>query len=69
MLAGAKRPIDPVADDVEIERLRSELAEFNRKIDQVEEQHPEASKIAELRTSALLLARQIDNLRCAKQMN
>jgi Tfp pilus assembly protein PilO len=61
----AYKQIDSVANDVEIEHLRSQLAEFNRRIDEVEKQHPEASKVEELRASALLLARQIDDLRCA----
>ena len=69
MLAGANKPNDLLANNLEIERLRFELAEFNRSIDQVENQHPEPSKIEELRTSAQSLARQIDNLRRAKQMN
>jgi uncharacterized protein YydD (DUF2326 family) len=49
----------------EIERLQHELAGFNERITELEKQHPEASKLEALRASALLLARQIDELRCS----
>ena len=53
------------ASSAEIERLRQQLASFNERIAELERQHPEASKIEALRASALMLARQIDEIRCA----
>jgi uncharacterized protein YydD (DUF2326 family) len=55
----------PVKSDVEIEHLRLELASFNERIEELERQHPDASKIEALKTSALVLARQIDEIRCS----
>ena len=52
-------------NSAEIERLRQQLAAFNARIEELESQHPEASKIEALRASALVLARQIDEIRCA----
>jgi len=49
----------------EIERLRQQLAAFNARIEELESQHPEAPKIEALRASALVLAQQIDEIRCA----
>jgi uncharacterized protein YydD (DUF2326 family) len=60
------KPVDSVNNNAEIERLRLELASFNERIEELEKQHPEASKIEALRVSALVLARQIDELRCSK---
>jgi septal ring factor EnvC (AmiA/AmiB activator) len=54
-----------VKNSAEIERLRQQLAAFNARIEELERQHPEASKIEALRASALVLARQIDEIRCA----
>jgi uncharacterized protein YydD (DUF2326 family) len=65
---GAQRvwnPVGPVKNNAEIERLRLELAAFNNRIEELEKQHPEASKIEALRASALVLARQIDEIRCS----
>ena len=53
------------ANSAEIGRLRLQLASFNERIEELEKQHPEASKIEALRASALMLARQIDEIRCA----
>jgi uncharacterized protein YydD (DUF2326 family) len=53
------------ANSAEIERLRLQLASFNERIGELEKQHPEASKIEALRASALVLARRIDEIRCA----
>ena len=52
-------------NDAEIECLRRELAAFNKRIEELEKQHPEASKIEALRASALVVARQIDEIRCS----
>jgi uncharacterized protein YydD (DUF2326 family) len=59
------KPIELVKKDAEIERLRQELAALNARIEELEKQHPEASKIEALRVNALVLARQIDEIRCS----
>jgi uncharacterized protein YydD (DUF2326 family) len=59
------KPVGPVKNNAEIERLRVELAAFNEHIEELEKQHPEASRIEVLRAGALTLARQIDELRCS----
>jgi len=59
------KPIELVKKNAEIERLRQELAALNARIEELEEQHPEASKIEALRVNALVLARQIDEIRCS----
>ena len=58
-------PVGSVNRNAEIERLRLQLASFNEQIEKLEKQHPDASKIEALRVSALLLARQIDEIRCS----
>jgi uncharacterized protein YydD (DUF2326 family) len=59
------KPVGSVNSNAEIERLRLKLASFNERIEELEKQHPEASKIEALRVSALVLARQIDEIRCS----
>jgi len=59
------KPIELVKKNAEIERLRQELAGLNARIEELEKQHPEASKIEALRVNALVLARQIDEIRCS----
>ena len=59
------KPIELVKKNAEIERLRPELAELNTRIEELEKQHPEASKIEALRVNALVLARQIDEIHCS----
>jgi uncharacterized protein YydD (DUF2326 family) len=59
------KPIELVKRNAEIERLRQELAALNARIEELEKQHPEASKIEALRVNALVLARQIDEIRCS----
>jgi uncharacterized protein YydD (DUF2326 family) len=59
------KPVGPVRKNAEIERLYLELASFNERIQELEKQHPEASKIEALRVSALALARQIDEICCS----
>src|SRR5260370_11736960 len=59
------KTVGPVKSDAEIEHLRLELASFNERIEELEKQHPDASKIEALKTSALVLARQIDEIRCS----
>jgi hypothetical protein len=55
----------PVNQDAEIERLHLELDSFNDRIIELEKLHPESSKIEALKASALVLSRQIDELRCS----
>jgi uncharacterized protein YydD (DUF2326 family) len=59
------KPTELVKKKAEIERLRQELAALNGRIEELEKQHPEASKIEALRVSALVLARRIDEVRCS----
>jgi uncharacterized protein YydD (DUF2326 family) len=59
------KPLGSVENSGEIERLRMELASFNERIQELEKQNPEASKIEALRVSAVVLARQIDEIRCS----
>ena len=59
------KTVGPVKRSAEIEQLRLELASFGKRIKELEKQHPEASKIEALRASALVLARQIDEIRCS----
>ena len=47
------KPLGSVENTGEIERLRMELASFNERIQELEKQNPEASKIEALRVSAL----------------
>jgi hypothetical protein len=58
------KSVGPVESNTEIEHLRLELASFNERIKELEQQHPDALKIELLKTSALMLARQIDEIRC-----
>jgi hypothetical protein len=59
------KPVRPGSKNAEIERFYFELASCNERIQELEKQHPEASKIEALRVSALVLARQIDEIRCS----
>jgi uncharacterized protein YydD (DUF2326 family) len=58
-------PIELLKKNAEIERLRQELAALNARIEELEKQHPEASKIEALKVTALMLARQVDEIRCS----
>jgi hypothetical protein len=57
---------DASNDNGEIERLHRELASFNQRIRELESLHPESSKIEALKASALVVSRQIDELRCLR---
>ena len=59
------KPVELVKKNAEIERLHQELAVVNARIEELEKQHPEASKIDALRVGALALARQIDEICCS----
>ena len=58
-------PLGPVKNNAEIECLSLELATLNKRIEEIERQHPEAVKIEALKASALVLARRIDEIRCS----
>jgi len=58
-------PVGPIKNIAEIDHLYQELAAFNARIEELEKQHPDGTKIDALKASALLLSRQIDELRCS----
>ena len=62
------KPTKSVKNIGEIERLRLELASLNERIQELEKQNPEASKIEALKVRALALARQIDEICCLGAM-
>jgi hypothetical protein len=49
-----------------IGQLQSKLDNLNKRLSQLESQHPESWKIDELKSSALRLSREIDDIRCAE---
>lgn len=49
-----------------IGQLQSKLDDLNRRISQLESQHPESWKVEELKSSAVSLSREIDEIRCAE---
>jgi hypothetical protein len=49
----------------EIERLHLELAAFNTRIAELEKTQTESPVIGNLNASAIMLARQIDEVRCS----
>lgn len=49
----------------EIDQLNLVLAAFNKRITELEKREADSPMIETLRASAILLARQIDELRCA----
>jgi hypothetical protein len=59
------KPVGPVKNNAEIERLEIELAAVNKRIDELEKRHPDGLTIDALKASALALSRQIDELRCS----
>jgi hypothetical protein len=64
----AQRAWKPIAADkssAEIEQLYLQLGSLNKRILELEKSHPETSKIEALKVSALVVSRQIDELRCA----
>jgi uncharacterized protein YydD (DUF2326 family) len=62
----AQRAWRPVGkSNPEIEQLHLELASFNDRIVELEKLHPDQPKIEALKARALMLARQIDELRCS----
>jgi hypothetical protein len=62
----AQRVWKPVGVDkynAEIERLHLELASFNKRIEELEQFQSQSSTVEALKSSALMLSRQIDDLR------
>lgn len=49
-----------------IGQLQSRLDDLNKRLSQLENQNPKTWKIEELRSSALSLSREIDDIRCAE---
>jgi Tfp pilus assembly protein PilO len=49
-----------------IGQLQSRLDDLNNRLSQLENQQPESRKVEELRSSAVSLSREIDDIRCAE---
>lgn len=49
-----------------IGHLQSRLDDLNKRLGQLESQHPQSWKVEELKSSALSLSREIDDIRCAE---
>ncbi|MCG2667166.1 hypothetical protein ACFPFP_09440 [Bradyrhizobium sp. GCM10023182] len=49
-----------------IGQLQSRLDDLNKRLSQLESQHPESWKVEQLKSSALNLSREIDDIRCAE---
>lgn len=49
-----------------IGQLQSRLDDLNKRLSQLESRHPESWKVKELKSSALSVSREIDDLRCAE---
>jgi hypothetical protein len=59
-------PVGPTKNIAEIDHLHHQLAALNARIEELEKQHPDGTEIDALKASALLLSRQIDELRCSR---
>jgi uncharacterized protein YydD (DUF2326 family) len=57
------RPVGADKYSAEIERLHLELASFNKRIEELEQFQSQGSTIEALKSNALILSRQIDDLR------
>jgi len=55
-----------VTGDANIGQLQSRLDDLNKRLNQLETEHPESSKIEALKASALSLSQDIDEIRCAE---
>jgi len=55
-----------VNGDASIGHLQSRLDDLNKRLSQLESRHPESWKVEELRSSAINLSREIDDIRCAE---
>jgi len=49
-----------------IGQLQSRLDDLNNRLSQLENQQPDSRTVEELRSSALSLSREIDDIRCAE---
>lgn len=49
-----------------IGQLQAKLDDLNKRLNQLESQHPESWKVEELKSTALSLSREIDDIRCAE---
>jgi len=49
-----------------IGQLQSRLDDLNKRLSQLEAEHPQSWKIEALKSSALTLSRDIDDIRCAE---
>jgi hypothetical protein len=49
-----------------IGQLQSRLDDLNKRLSQLESEHIESAKIEKLKSSALELSREIDDIRCAE---
>jgi hypothetical protein len=49
-----------------IGQVQARLDDLNKRLSQLESQHPESWKVEELKSSALSLSREIDDIRCAE---
>ncbi|WGD50471.1 hypothetical protein QA641_33505 [Bradyrhizobium sp. CB1650] len=47
-------------------QLQSKLDDLNKRLTQLENEHPESGKIEALKSSAANLSRDIDDIRCAE---
>ena len=55
-----------VSGGAQIGQLQSRLDDLNKRLNQLEAEHPDNAKIEALRKSALSLSRDIDDIRCAE---
>jgi hypothetical protein len=65
---GAQRGLRNIGIDhyrEEIERLQFELASFNKRIVELENGHEQGPMIDTLKATAVILSRQIDEVRCS----
>jgi hypothetical protein len=60
------KPVGVNKPNAEIEQLLLELASFNQRIEELEKLHPQSSTIEALKANALVLSRQIDEIRSSK---
>jgi Tfp pilus assembly protein PilO len=49
-----------------VEQLQSRLDDLNKRLGQLESQHPESRNVEALKSSALSLSQAIDDIRCAE---
>ncbi|MCK1387022.1 hypothetical protein IVB31_22505 [Bradyrhizobium sp. 21] len=49
-----------------IGHLQSRLDDLNKRLGQLESQHPDSWKVEDLKSNALNLSREIDDIRCAE---